>query len=52
MKHNTKDVGQRATDIANHEAGEYYRKTRDPRGYFDIWFETYDNALKELAGQE
>lgn len=50
-KHHTTDPGQRAADIAEHEADKAYRSD-GPLRYFPTWSKVHDAALKELAGCE
>jgi hypothetical protein len=51
VKHHSKDISQRAADIADREI-KVWLNTVDPMEYskeFEKWLEIYDRILKELS---
>ena len=52
LHHRTTDPGERAADIAEHEAERAWRATRDFGVWSSTWETTYNNALREFAGKE
>jgi hypothetical protein len=48
MKYHTKDLGQRAEDIASGEEKKVWRETGDDKLRRQIWRETYLSALQEF----
>lgn len=48
MRYHTKDLGQRAYDIADHEAERVWRETGDYNLWLKTWLETYHSVLLEF----
>jgi hypothetical protein len=51
-KKHTKDLAQRAVDIADREASKVWRETGNRRFSFATWIKTFEAALKEFGWSE